>query len=160
MNDELQLNAAAQPIAQAHLNLKWVLDTNVVLDWLVFGDPSTHRLRQNLEGGSRIVSSDLALCELTQVLAYSQLRLAQERQQLLIAQYRSHALVWAEASQAPPGFPRCRDRDDQPFLELAWTAKADGLVTRDKAILKLKPKMRRFGVRVMDLAELNDLFQA
>jgi predicted nucleic acid-binding protein len=33
--------------------------------------------------------------------------------------------------------PRCQDRDDQKFLELARDARADWLITADKALLKL-----------------------
>jgi predicted nucleic acid-binding protein len=39
--------------------------------------------------------------------------------------------------EAPPGLPLCRDPDDQKFLELAASAKADCLVTRDRELLRL-----------------------
>ena len=41
-----------------------------------------------------------------------------------------------EAGEAPK-LPRCKDRDDQKFLELARDAGADWLVTADKALLRL-----------------------
>jgi hypothetical protein len=37
----------------------------------------------------------------------------------------------------PAALPRCKDRDDQKFLELARDAGADWLVTADKALLRL-----------------------
>jgi predicted nucleic acid-binding protein len=42
-----------------------------------------------------------------------------------------------------PSLPRCRDRDDQKFLELAFAAKASVLLTRDKALLRLAGRTRR-----------------
>jgi predicted nucleic acid-binding protein len=49
----------------------------------------------------------------------------------------------------PSNFPRCRDGDDQPFLALAYHARAEGLLTKDKAILKLRKKVRKFGVSIL-----------
>jgi predicted nucleic acid-binding protein len=54
----------------------------------------------------------------------------------------------------PPGFPRCRDRDDEIFIALAYHARADGLVTKDKAVLKLRRKVRKYDVSILALAEL------
>jgi predicted nucleic acid-binding protein len=42
---------------------------------------------------------------------------------------------------APQGFPRCNDPDDQKFLELAVTAGASHLVTLDRALLALAPRV-------------------
>lgn len=39
--------------------------------------------------------------------------------------------------EAPP-LPRCKDRDDQKFLELAARCQVDILVSKDKALLRLK----------------------
>jgi predicted nucleic acid-binding protein len=41
------------------------------------------------------------------------------------------------AGEAPP-LPRCKDRDDQKFLELAARCGANILVSKDKALLKLR----------------------
>jgi predicted nucleic acid-binding protein len=46
--------------------------------------------------------------------------------------------------------PRCSDRDDQKFLELARDAKANILLTKDKALLKLARKTQQAGLfRIM-----------
>ena len=60
----------------------------------------------------------------------------------------------------PDGFPRCRDSDDDVFLALAYHAKADALVTKDKALLKLRKKALRFGVRIVTVFELNAMLEA
>ena len=46
--------------------------------------------------------------------------------------------------------PRCSDPDDQKFMELARNARADWLITKDKALLKLGRKtmqVANFGIR-------------
>ncbi|MBS2131734.1 PIN domain-containing protein [Burkholderia thailandensis] len=54
------------------------------------------------------------------------------------------------ADDAPPRpLPKCRDRDDQKFLELAYAARADWLVSKDRALLKLTRRTERdFGFRI------------
>jgi uncharacterized protein len=42
--------------------------------------------------------------------------------------------------------PRCSDRDDQKFLELAHAAGAAALFTRDAAVLALANRCRRAGL--------------
>ncbi|AIO66909.1 PIN domain-containing protein [Burkholderia oklahomensis] len=55
------------------------------------------------------------------------------------------------AADAPPPrpLPKCKDRDDQKFLELAYAARADWLVSKDRALLKLARRTERdFGFRI------------
>jgi predicted nucleic acid-binding protein len=42
--------------------------------------------------------------------------------------------------------PRCRDRDDQKFLELAHQAGAAALLTRDEELLRLARRTKRDGL--------------
>ncbi|KVE39145.1 PIN domain-containing protein [Burkholderia sp. TSV86] len=51
---------------------------------------------------------------------------------------------------APPRpLPKCKDRDDQKFLELAYAARAGWLVSKDRALLKLARRTERdFGFRI------------
>ena len=59
------------------------------------------------------------------------------------ARYRRYrALVCALPSGDAPPLPRCKDRDDQKFLELAARAGADLLVSRDNALLRLRGRTR------------------
>ena len=53
----------------------------------------------------------------------------------------------------PADFPRCRDADDQHFLALAYHAKADGLLTKDRELLRLKKRAARFGVTIVSPKE-------
>ncbi len=126
--------------------LRVVFDTNVLLSlWVFDKSPGGSRLaplRRQIEAGHM-----LALCredcfaEFSRVLGYPEFRLDPARQQEILREYCA-ALSWQEAPVQPetsPTFilPRCRDRDDQKFLELARDAAADVLTTGDKALLKL-----------------------
>jgi putative PIN family toxin of toxin-antitoxin system len=134
-----------------------VLDTNVVLDCLVFRDPVVRELTAAIE--TRRVQAlvhQLAIDELERVLTYPQFRLAAVEQRLVLDRYLAAATLMEmpegfsrETLLLPPGFPRCRDTDDEPFLALAYHARADGLVTKDKAVLKLRKKARKFGVEIL-----------
>jgi len=44
----------------------------------------------------------------------------------------------------------CTDLSDQKFLDLAHTARADWLVTKDKALLKLARRARALGLQIVE----------
>jgi uncharacterized protein len=115
-----------------------VLDTQVWLDWLVFEDPGMAFLRgAHAAGLVRIVIDEACESELARVLAYDfgRFTLAPAAQLRCRAKVREIAHL-LPADTAPP-LPRCRDPDDQKFLELAALASADLLVTKDLALLAL-----------------------
>lgn len=120
-------------------NLRWVLDTNVVLSALIWPGGVSGRLRLAWQGGlftplvSRVTAS-----ELIRVLAYPKFKLTHTEQHDLLADY----LPWTQAVRVPdppPATPPCRDPHDLPFLQLALVAKADALVTGDDDLLSLAP---------------------
>lgn len=139
-----------------------VLDTNIVLDCLVFRDGTIRELMTAIE--TRRVQALVhrhTLDELERVLGYPQCRLTSSEQRQILDRY----LALATPASMPDGFsrdnlllpadfPRCRDPDDQPFLALTYHALADGLVTKDQAVLKLRRKARRFGVAILTAADL------
>ncbi|MDG6754535.1 PIN domain-containing protein, partial [Staphylococcus aureus] len=91
--------------------------------------------------------------ELRRVLAYPQFaRFAVDIDEALATVDR---LTTAVAPPCPTQaeairLPRCRDGDDQKFIELAHFAGADCLVSKDKAVLKLAGRLRRSsGVAVL-----------
>jgi putative PIN family toxin of toxin-antitoxin system len=143
-----------------------VLDTNIVLDCLVFRDPATRDLAAALEARRvQALVHRYALDELERVLAYRQCRLAVTEQRQVMDRYLTATFLApmpdgfsATTPLLPPGFPRCRDRDDEPFLALAYHGGADGLVTKDKALLELRKKARRFAITILAPADL-PLFQ-
>ena len=115
-----------------------VLDTNVVLDLLHFDDPVARPLRQALEKGRVVcVASDTTLGELQRVLAYPEFALDLARQEALFARYLALS-VKAEAGDVYAGLPHCSDPDDQKFIELAAVSHAQALISKDRALLKLR----------------------
>ena len=148
----------------------WVLDTNVVLDLLHFDDPIARPLRHALEDGRvRCVVTDATLEEWRRVLAYPEFGLDPAQQTALFACYQALS-VRADSIAVDAGLPhkgtpihyglkpvwsrmpRCSDPDDQKFIELAAAANAQGLVSKDRAVLKLRRRCAPY-FRVMTPAE-------
>ncbi len=119
----------------------WVLDTNVVLDLLHFADPLALPILHALEA-ERIEcrASAATLAELQRVLVYPEFTLDAQGRQDVLACYQA----LASRIEAPPvaNLPRCRDTDDQKFLDLAVAAGARVLVSKDRALLKLAGRGR------------------
>lgn len=120
-----------------------VLDTNVVLDLLVFADPRVAPLAAALADGRAECFVDAAgLVELERVLAYPALRLTPDAAAAVLAAFTALARR-IESVPETAVLPRCRDPDDQKFLELAVGIGADALLTRDRALLELATRIRR-----------------
>ena len=123
--------------------LRIVLDTNVVLDWLVFDDASIASLRAaHAAGQLRLLARADTLSELARVLAYPLFALSVATQLAALGAYRALRLpeepIPAPVSTASPRkLPLCRDLDDQKFLELARDQAADYLLSKDKRLLEL-----------------------
>ena len=137
--------------------LRLVLDTNVWLDWLVFADPAVEPIRQAVAAQRAAVYID-ANCEteLARVLAYDlgKHSIDAPAQAAALAACRRVALrIHAAAPDAMQAqLPRCRDADDQIFLDAALAAKADFLVTKDQALLELVRRVPQF--RILTPADL------
>ena len=132
-----------------------VLDTNAVLDWLLFDGPAVQPMKAAASQGRLLpISNDACFAELERVLQYPKLRLDEALRAALLTAYRT-AAQWIDAA-AGADVPRCRDRDDQKFLDLAAAARADFLITRDARVLAMSRRMeKRFGVRVVTQDGLN-----
>ena len=127
-----------------------VLDTNIWIDWLVFGDPSTATLQTAQRAGKIRIAIDAACRgELACVLSYPEFALDEaQRNAHLLEVDRCTVGQDRQPLSCSIALPRCADPDDQKFLELASHASADWLLTRDKALLKLRPRLRSVGVRI------------
>lgn len=126
-----------------------VIDTQVLLDWLVFHDPSTASLAAAIEAGQvDWIAEDGGLAELRHV--------AQGR---ALAAYepsldRIDEAIARHCRRLPTPLARacgliCRDADDQRFIDLAITAQARWLITRDKDLLALRKRAAAKGLRVL-----------
>ena len=118
-----------------------VLDTNVVLDLFHWANVDAVPIMAALESGHiRCLADARTLDELQRVLTYPQLKLTPAMIAERYARYSALVEVLPDG-EAPP-LPRCKDRDDQKFLELAARGDADLLVSKDKALLKLTGRTR------------------
>ncbi len=117
--------------------LRLVLDTNVVLDLFHWGNTDAVPIMAALEAGRiECLVDERTLDELRRVLTYPQLKLTPA---MIAERYaRYSGLVTVVPDGEAPRLPRCKDRDDQKFLELAARCGAHLLVSKDKALLKLR----------------------
>lgn len=124
-----------------------VLDTNVWLDLLVFADPRVAALADALRG-RRVLAISRADCrdEWRRVLGYPRLALDAATQATLIARHDALVVPIPDDAALPARLPRCADRDDQKFLELAAQGGAAALLSRDAALLALARRTRRDGL--------------
>ncbi len=129
--------------------LRVVLDTNVLISLYVFADSRFAPLRAMVESGRWQALSNVAcLNEWRRVLAYPEFNLGDEEQAaayLAYTEYVEH--IEQGAVDAGPRFvlPRCSDRDDQKFLEVARDGCADCLITADRALLVLARRQKVIG---------------
>ena len=115
-----------------------ILDTNVVLSLWMFEDPALLRLRAAVESGAlQPFTREDCLIELSRVLAYAQFNQPPERQQAIVERYRSRCILIEPLAHPDCELPKCLDRDDQKFLEVARDSGARALLSRDKLVLKL-----------------------
>jgi uncharacterized protein len=125
--------------------MRLVLDTNVWLDWLLFDDPSVRPLAARA-GSVLLLATEPMLRETAAVLARPQFALPAPRREAMVLRQRTLVTVVAAA---PDCRLPCTDRNDQMFIDLAVAHRVDWLVSRDKALLRLRRHaLRRFGVRI------------
>jgi len=131
--------------------MRLVLDTNVWIDWLVFDDPSVAPLKAaRREGRIQIVIAEACLQELKAVLAYPEFRLDDAQKMNHLAEVDRCTMRHDDQRPARSiALPRCSDPDDQKFLTLARDAAADWLLSRDKALLRIRrKKLEAAGFRI------------
>jgi uncharacterized protein len=115
-----------------------VFDTTTVLSALLFSTGRLAWLRRHWRDGECVplVSRETA-GELTRVLQYPKFKLSPDDARELLADYLPHCEI-VERLHACPCV--CRDPNDQPFLDLAHSGKADVLVSGDDDLLALRQK--------------------
>lgn len=117
---------------------RMVLDTNAVLDLLLWHNTDMQPLARALTAGSVTLLTDAAcLRELRTVLRYAKFGLDDVAAATLYQRYLALTEEAALPLLSDPALPRCRDREDQKFFDLAVRARAHALVSRDKAVLRL-----------------------
>jgi uncharacterized protein len=124
-----------------------VLDTNVVLDWLVFGDAGVAPLAQAiLSGRLRWLATAAMRDELARMLVHQSLAQWSPNAELALAAFDQHSV---HCGLAPVSRLHCSDIDDQGFIDLALAQQARWLITHDRALRKLARRAGKIGVAVV-----------
>ena len=127
-----------------------VLDTNIVLDLYAFEDPGTAGLRARLRAADALWLATAAMRdELARVLLYpaiaNHLQRCERSADEVLARFDTHI---TRVEPAPGARWRCRDADDQKFIDLAVQRRAL-LLSRDKEVLRMRKCLAPLGVQVM-----------
>lgn len=128
-------------------SLTLVVDTNVWLDWLIFDDARVRPLAVALRARRvSAIATPPMLDELEAVLARPGFALAADQREAMLARVRAAVRL---SAPAPDCRLPCTDPDDRKFIDLAVAQRADWLLSRDKALLRLRrPAAARFGLRI------------
>jgi putative PIN family toxin of toxin-antitoxin system len=127
-----------------------VIDTNTVLDWLLFEDPA------GLVVGAAVVTGQLTwvatsamVDELHSVLSRPGFERWQARIEPTRMMTSQHCQIVTAQARGAAEQLHCTDADDQKFIDLALDRRAPWLLTRDKALLRLAKRAALQGVRVL-----------
>ncbi|KQY79784.1 MULTISPECIES: putative toxin-antitoxin system toxin component, PIN family [Roseateles] len=137
-----------EPLSPTDTRPTIVVDTQVVLDWLVFNDARVQSLAAALKsGGLRWLVAPAMRDEIRHVLGRGVAASYAPDLALIEASFDAHS----EATAAAEPSPRlvCRDPDDQKFIDLALACGARWLVSRDKALLALARRARLRGLLIV-----------
>ena len=126
---------------------KIVLDTNIVLDLLVFNDPPAKPLLQALQSGGQQWIATLPMREeLERVLAYRNIAQRLNYYQMLAADVLAQFDALASmVAVAPTASVTCKDPDDQKFIDLAVAHQAR-ILSKDNAVLCMKKRLSALAV--------------
>lgn len=128
-----------------------VIDTQVVMDWLVFRDARVQALAAAVTSGTvRWLVAPAMRDEIRHVLGRGVAAAYAPDLPFIESTFDAHA----EPAEPPPPQPLagrmvCRDPDDQKFIDLALAGGARWLVSRDKAVLALAKRARARGLSIV-----------
>jgi putative PIN family toxin of toxin-antitoxin system len=135
---------------QAQEAARVVLDTNVLLDLLVFKDARSQGLHQALRLGQlQALTTTAMLDELADVLSRPFLSRWRVDAPAVLTQAHSLCRVVENIAPGTVNAPRCADLDDQMFIDLAWSWPARWLFSRDRALLDLARAASLRGLEVL-----------
>ena len=127
-----------------------VIDTNIVLDLFVFDDAAAKPLRAALEADEVAwLATDAMRVELARVLGYPQIvpRLAfyQLTDADVLDAFDRHARL---VPAAPAAGIRCKDPDDQIYIDLA-VAHGARLFSKDGAVRAMRKRLAALGAELV-----------
>ncbi len=125
-----------------------VLDTNIVLDLLVFEDPATRALSHQLKSGDlRWIATAPMRVELERVLTYALIARRMQVRALLACEVLAVFDAQVQLQPVPDKADiTCKDPDDQKFIDLA-VAHRCLLLSKDKAVLCMQKRLLARGAK-------------
>lgn len=142
--------AVLAPMDRVH---RLVLDTNVSLALWLFADPTLVELDRALrDGRCRWVSSPALWAELAHEVRprrCARLGLTPQRVMATIGAIPLDLLEVAPCPSVPENM-RCKDPDDQVFVDFALASGAHALLSRDRAVLALRRPAAVRGLTISD----------
>ena len=126
-----------------------MVDTNIVLDVLVFEDDSCAPLREALFSGEvRLHATPAMRVELQRVLDYPMIRKRRDQRELSVEHVLEQFDAWVDGCEPAAKAPyTCKDPDDQCFIDLACAHRVD-LISKDSAVLAMHKRLLSLGVTV------------
>ncbi len=123
-----------------------ILDTNIVLDLLVFQDSRANWIRDGIARGQfELIYSSEMLVELTDVIARPQFAQSGYDQSTVLSSWTQMAIH----KPTPPRCSfRCDDPDDQAFIDLAYHYRPSQLLSKDRKVLQMQRTLGEQGVWV------------
>ena len=126
-----------------------VIDTQIVMEWLVFKDAKVAPLVQALGAGLiRWIGSPAMLGELRHVLGRGIAAKFAPDLPLIEQAFAQHCLT-IDAPPLPAVRLVCRDPNDQMFIDLAVAERAHWLISRDRDVLALAKRARAVGLAIL-----------
>lgn len=121
------------------------------MEWLVFHDPGIQPLIAPIEAGHWVwIGSEAMRDELLHVLSRgvaARWNPDPEAIRAVFARLCQMPVPPPNAAAAP--LLKCRDKDDQKFIDLALEHGADALISRDSDVLALAKRARRQGLAIL-----------
>lgn len=128
---------------------KVVIDTQVIMDWLVFKNPGVAPLVIAVQSGSLVwIGLPAMKAELLHVLGRG-VAAAYAPDMMLIDHEFARWCRPIEQVPLPAIRLVCRDPDDQMFIDLALAEDAKWLISRDRAVLALAKRAGRLGLSIV-----------
>jgi putative PIN family toxin of toxin-antitoxin system len=125
-----------------------VLDTNVILDLLVFQDPAAEVVRMALDAKLvDAVRTEESMLELIDVIQRPAFKLSREEQEIILQAWESNTRLLENTVIEDAPFT-CRDLDDQVFINMAYSLRPALLLSKDLRVLELQTIAKRHGIEI------------
>jgi putative PIN family toxin of toxin-antitoxin system len=125
-----------------------VLDTNVILDLLVFKDPSAESIRLLLDAKQvDAIRTPASMAELIDVIGRPVFKLSREDQASIVQAWEASSRLLENTAIEPAPFT-CRDPDDQVFINMAYSLRPALLLSKDLRVLELQAIAKQHGVDI------------